>query len=218
MSARGVGGFALLGLGAAAYYLLGSPDAQKGQSPTQTLSIPPPSPGASLGPDDAHDDETALARMLASETESRGARIVLAWITRERAARAHQSLFDFLTVGKGYGHQDDDEHRHASTFKKPTAETRTIARSVLAGDLRPSLAIRRHKPGSWVERRQQGTSDDRAIYLQAKWREGIYARLAGTQWLLYSQDTAAITVTPYVDATARLDALPQVAALDPGVA
>jgi hypothetical protein len=67
---------------------------------------------------------------------------------------------------------------------------------------------------------KKGISDQGIIDLQNKpsWRAGIWGRLQGSNWVLFSHDTAPISVAPYLDATARLDALPLVPALDPGVA
>lgn len=216
MSARAAGGLGLLGLGGLAYLLLADTrmqapyrDAGAGHAP-----IPGPAP-ATLSGDDAHDDETALARMLASEDpRNRNAQIVIGWLTRERAHRAHMSIYDFVTAGKGYGHQSG---RHANTAERPTQKTRELARAILREQVRPSLAIRQHAPGSWVER-QQGVSDDEIVALQQRWHEGIYARIAGTKWVLFSPKTAPIQVAPYLGARERLNALPQVPAVDPGVA
>lgn len=216
MSARTAGGLGLLGVGGIALLLLGdmgtqAPDRHAGAG---HAPIPGPAPAMPSG-DDAHDDETALARMLASEDpRNRNAQIVIGWLTRERAHRAHMSIYDFVTAGKGYGHQSG---RHANTAERPTKKARELARAILREQVRPSLAIRQHAPGSWVER-QQGVSDDEIIALQQRWHEGIYARIAGTQWVLYSRDTAPIQVAPYLDARERLNALPQVPAVDPGVA
>lgn len=217
MSARRAGGLGLLGIGGIALLVLGD---RSTQAPGRDVGaghgpIPGPAPVTTPSGDDAHDDETALARMLASEDpRNRNAQIVIGWLTRERAHRAHMSIYDFVTAGKGYGHQAG---RHANTAERPTAQTRELARAILREEVRPSLAIRRHAPGSWVER-QQGVSDEDIVDLQQHWHEGIYARVAGTKWVLYSRDTAVIQVAPYLGARERLDALPQVPAVDPGVA
>lgn len=204
MSARSLGGLGLLGVGGLAYVLL-----------RDTGAAPGPGPAAPMSSDDARDDETALARMFASEDpRNREAQIVIGWITRERAHRAHMSIYDFVTTGKGYGHKSG---RHANTAEKPTPETRELAQAILRELVRPSLAIRRHAPGSWVERKQ-GVSDDDILAKQQTWHEGIYARVAGTKWVLFSRDTAPIQLAPYLSARERLNAVPQVPALDPGVA
>lgn len=179
--------------------------------------------GKPVNPDDATDDETALARMLSSEVSQKGKspaqireeRIVVGWITVQRARRHKKlSLYQFVTNGKGYG---GSVGRHASTAEKPTAATRELARQLLAGTVQPSAAIRKHQPGSWFER-DQGEPDDRLIAMQAAWNEGIYARVAGSKWMLYSRDTPPIALAPGLTARARLDAVPTVPALDPLVA
>ncbi len=185
---------------------------------------------SSNSPDDATDDETALARMLASEVDerrprAREERIIMGWLTSQRARnRKDRSIYSFVTTGKGYGPQWDD--RYASTANRPTAVTRALARELLAGAVQPSAAIRRHRPGSWIER-GQGVSDEAILLKQAEtytspktgkpvkgFGEGIYARVAGTRWVLYSRDAPPISLAPFLTATARLDAVPTVPALD----
>lgn len=196
---------------------------------TPIVSEPALSP-ASTNPDDATDDETALARMLASEVSdrsrnARAARIVIGWLTMVRARRRkNPSIYALVTSGRGYGPQWD--HRYASTAEKPTAETRSIARLLLSGAVQPSAAIRKHRAGSWVER-GQGVSDEALLLKQGKtyvspkdgktktgFDEGIYARLEGTRWVLYSHDTPPLSLAPFSTATARLDAVPAVPAVD----
>lgn len=218
----------LLGLGLGAAWLLGG---AKGQASPSASSAPSSSPDApptgasgsalSMNADDAQDDETALARMFVSETMNsrtgkidRPVCIVIGWLTAERARAARMTLYRFITSGKGYGPQRGG--RYAGTSKPPTSEARALAQQLLQGHVRPSAAIRRHTPGDWVERQQKELSDQAILDLQQRWGSGIYARLG--RWVLFSRDTAPISVTPYRSATDRLNALEQLPAIDAGVA
>lgn len=178
------------------------------------VPTPRPSPVIPLDPD-ATDNETALARMLASETRSYPAKVVIGWITIKRARQT--PLYQFLTKGQGYGAQDRRTDgkgiMYASTAKVPTSEDRRIARDLLSGSLVPSSAIRAHKPGAWVER-GQSVSDEALISRQTTWKEGIYAQLAGTKWVLYSSDTKPIQVDQGQTASQALDSLPVVQGID----
>lgn len=176
----------------------------------------PPAGQPPVHPDDASDDETALARMLASEDSRRAVKVVLGWLAVQTARRRKVSLYKLLTGGSGYGPQvRGDVVHYASTRRRPSAQDRDLARKLLSGSLQPSAAIRRHKPGAWVQRKvKPSVSDDYILHLQEGFEEGIYGRIAGTEWVLYSRDTPKIALVPFPNATARLDALPQVPALD----
>lgn len=155
------------------------------------LSRPASAASVVVPADDAQDDETALARMLASEDGRKEVRIVLAWIVIERAKRAKQSLYQFITSGNGYGRQDEPgKIRHAGTSRPPTKESRQLAFEMLAGKYRPSADILARGAASYVERNQT-IPDSRLVELQARWREGAYAQLAingkPTGWILYSR-------------------------------
>lgn len=173
--------------------------------------------------DDAEDDETALARMLASEVgendpNSLGARAVIGWITIQVARRRKRPIFDVVTAGHGYGVQKEPGiKRYASTQKPPTAKTRELAKQLLAGELLPSAVIRGKKPGAWVER-DQGVSDASILRLQNTFDEGIWARVDGTKWMLYSPAAPKIDIESPLNPGARLDDVPTVAAIDRGVA
>lgn len=172
---------------------------------------PGPQPPVSPPPDPSADDQEALARMLASETSNAGARVVIGWITVTRARRRGESVYRMLTKGKGYGAQErDGEAFYASTRKDATAETRDLAAKLLSGEVVPSAAVRRLTPGAWVEQ-GQGVSDERLVSLQSRWKEGIYARLRGTRWYLYSKDAPPVSGA---SAAAALDSVPVVDALD----
>lgn len=185
---------------------------------------PPPPPSPSPGPkpvptggDDSTDDETALARMLQSEDARSGAiQIVIGWITLQRARRAKKSIYQYVTSGFGYGPQvRGDIVLHAATTEKPTAQSREVARSIIRGKISPSAKIRSHAPGAWAERKTKKTvTDDWLIQLQDIWNEGIYGQIQGTNWILFSPDAPRIKVAPYRDATARLDAVPRIPAVD----
>lgn len=173
---------------------------------------------------DSQDDETALARMLASEDERRDLRVVVGWITTQRALRSGRSLYDFLTRGKGYGpfyvwevnsageRVRKASGRHASTAAEPDASTRALARAILDGRAVPSAAILKHVPGSWVER-DVTLTDEQIINKQKDYKEGIYAQIQGTKWVLFSRDTLPINIAPFATATDRLNALPKVPAV-----
>lgn len=174
-------------------------------------SAPAPPAGAEVDPQEVE----ALARMLVSETGSRDGRIVIGWITIQVAKRRKQTIFQLLTGGAGYGKQDRPGHEpfYASTAEPATVASRQLARELLRGAVVPAAQIRKHRPGPWVERKQN-IGDDRLIALQNKWGAGIYARVAGTNWMLYSRDTPQISIAPYATATGRLDAVPVVPATD----
>lgn len=139
-----------------------------------------------------YSDLEILARMLASEVGERDpgrddARLVIGWITLARARG--RSLNRFVLAGGEFGPQVAG--RYASTARAGTASSIQMARDLLEHKVQPAAAIRGHKPGSWVER-DQGLSDKRIVALQERFGEGIYGRLLGTRWVLYSQDTARI--------------------------
>ncbi len=220
--------WAVLGLGAAAYLLFSGEEAEAETAPAAPAPRPvPPAPPElrpvpaparpASSPDDGTDDETVLARMLVSEDRKHPtAWIVIGWITVQRARKAGKSLYQFVTGGQGWGHQQKGVN-YAATLERPTAQSRQVAQQLLAGTVRPSWAIRKHLLGGWVER-HQGLSDEGILAKQDEWHEGIYARVAGTQWFLYSSDSLKIAIPPYPNASAWLDAVPTVPALDVGVA
>lgn len=173
----------------------------------------PPLPGDEPAPggDDGHDDETALARMLASETSNAGARVVVGWQTIERARRRAVSLFRLLTgeYGTYGGGPSKRPGVYASTARAPTAQTRSVARELLAGELQPSAEIRAHGLGAWVER-GLNVSDEGMLKLQKSARGGsgfggIWARLEGTDWYLYDGDEPALEVGAGESAAQVLD-------------
>lgn len=166
-------------------------------------------------PDDALDEETALARMLASEDNNREGKIVVGWITLQRGKKT--GLVKFITGGKGYGPQDrrkqGDGVVYASTAKPPKPEDREIARGLLNGTIQASAEIRKHKPGGWIER-QMGVSDETIVDKQSAWKEGLYGQVAGTRWVLFSSDTQPVTPEPGQSASQLLDSLPIIPAVD----
>lgn len=154
-------------------------------------------PGVPADPD-AQEVE-ALSRMLASEdNKSEGARTVIAWMAVQAARSRHISVYWLLTRGDGYGPQvRAGKVYYAATSKTATDDDRQMAADVLGGRAVPSLAIVQAGPGGWVERWQLGAQtgkkltkaeqDARLLEKQAAWGEGVYARLAGTQWYLFSR-------------------------------
>lgn len=159
----------------------------------------PPYLGPEIPEQEQQDDVTALARMLASEDRrSYGARVVIAWITYQKARRARKSLFSLLTDDDGYGPQvRDGKAYYAATTRPYRAEDKELAESVLNDRVKPSAVIRKYGIGGWVERGGQLSNqlgielspdqeDGLILEKQAKWGEGIYGRLEGTQWMMFS--------------------------------
>lgn len=130
--------------------------------------------------------------MLVSETRNPSARVVLGWIALQVARRRGVSIFQLLTQGQGYGPQNRGGVAfYASTRQAATPDARDLAWKLLSGQVQPSKAIRAHQVGAFVEQ-GQGLSDDQILALQQKWNEGIYARIQGTRWFLFSKDTPAV--------------------------
>lgn len=188
--------------------------------PAAPPAQPPPAQGGQKD-DNATDPETALARMLASEDPRRAIRILVGWITIQRAKG--RDLYKFITSGKGYGPQKREGFVvYAGTSEKPTAATRDLAAQLLAGTLQPSAKIRAVKLGSWAQRKQtQGgikVTDERLIEKQKEWEEGIWAQVAiggkPTGWLLYSKEKPFVKVAAGNSAAQALDEVPLVEALD----
>lgn len=191
-----------------------SPARPEPASPAQPA---PAEPAREPSAPDAATDETALARMLASEDRSTPAKIVIGWITVQRARARKSTLYQMLTGGLGYGPQDRRAQGqgvlYASTAKRPAHADLELSRDLISGKVQPSATIRAHAPGGWVER-GQGTSDEQLIRLQDQWGEGIYARLKGTKWFLYSRDTKPIKPSGNQTAGNLLDQVAEVPATD----
>lgn len=189
-------------------------------APDAPASSPQPSaaqPEPINPPAEDRSDREALARMLASEDRAVPAKVVIGWITVQKARARKTSLFELLTSGKGYGPQDRRKDgkgvMYASTAKTPSDTDRQLAAGLLDGSIRPSAAIRSHAPGGWVER-GQGMSDEAILSRQTKWNEGIYAGIADTKWVLFSRDSKPLVPQSGQTATAALDALPKVPAIE----
>lgn len=190
-------------------------------SPPKPSSPPGAPPVGGPIPPDAEDDETALARMLQSETSDEGARVVIGWLAIRTAQRRNQSLFVRLTAGAGYGPRiKDGVSRYASTAKPPTAASRALAKKLLSGEVEPAFDIRSRQISAWVEEewddKKQFTEKTASALLkkQRKPREfgGIWGRIEGTRWYLFSDKTPPITNKP--TARAALDAVPVFSAID----
>lgn len=195
-----------------------SPSAAPASQPARPTTNPvatTPAPSKEAANDNS--DETALARLLASEDQSRDAKIVIGWITVQKQQARKVTLYQLLTHGYGYGPQDRRAQKqgvmYASTAQAPTASDRELARGILSGAIVPSAAIRARKPGAWVER-GQGVTDAKILQKQADWKEGIYGRVAGTHWLLFSADAPKLTAKPGQSAAQVLDAVLEVPAVD----
>ena len=175
----------------------------------------PPVPPSKPPGDDATDDETALARMLASETSKRLAWAVIGWMALYTARTHGNSVFERLTNNKGYGPRvKEGVERYASTASKPTDESRAAARALLSGQLSPSARIRAFGHSSWVEL-LSGDENEAAALLRrqggkSNWG-GVWARLRGTQWYLLNRSAPIVDWKP---GEARA-ALAKVPAIDP---
>lgn len=206
------------------------PPAPSGAPPDPEPRPAPEPPPAAVVPDDSPDDETALARMLVSETETYRARVVVGWITKERARILKVSIFRLLTGRAGkYGMQElEGEIRYASTREAPTAKSRVLASDLISGAVQASEAIRARGISPWVELRYPRKKDPielerRARHLLALQRPmgkhgdfgGIWARVSLTNWYLYSRRSPPIAIDAQSrTALAVLQKVPIVAALD----
>ena len=201
------------------------PNTQPPKPKTTAPELPP------LGTDPhSTDDQPALARMLESETDVFRERVVVGWIAAERARRLKISLFKELTGAAAvYGRQVvGDEIRYASTRLSPTAESRALARDILAGILRPSAEIRSRGLSPWVELRYPKKPDpalleSRAAHLLRLQTPigkhgdfgGIWGRVTRSNWFLYSRSSPVIKRgAGDGSALAALEAVPLVPALD----
>ena len=76
-------------------------------NPAPAQPVPAKAPAAAPESATATDDETALARMLASEGTTRDTKIVTGWIAVQVQRRERKpTLYQMLTRGQGYGPQD----------------------------------------------------------------------------------------------------------------
>ena len=178
----------------------------------------PPTPPAPKPPDpNGQDDETALARMLVSETADQKAWPVLGWQLVTTARNRGISLFDRLTAGQGYGPRvKNGVERYADTRAKPTKAAREVARRILSGELLPARAIRELGHSSWVEL-QFGTESEAEQLLRKqgspkKWG-GVFARIAGTKWYLMNPKRQPIA-WKRGSALAALQAVPELSPVD----
>lgn len=207
-----------------------SPQPAGGSSPP-AAPAPPPHVDPTLETDpNGKDDQTALARMLASETSDKRVQVVIGWITLTRARRLRLSVFRMLTGLSGeYGSRVlNGERRYASTSQPPNRDSRTLAQQLLDGQVQPAEAIRKHGISPWVEllfpnppdatelerRAQQLLAVQRPIGKRGDFG-GIWARIEGSNWYLYSRSAPIVAVrSPEQTALARLSAVPVVAPLD----
>lgn len=194
-----------------------------------SAKAPAPAEAAPTAPDAAAErpsptdksDETALARMLASDDSPREVKFIRGWIAVQRQRTRKVSMFELLTRGLGYGPRDRKAQGklnvYASTAKEPSDMDRAVAHSLLNGAVGPSAAIRMHKPGQLVERGKELT-DAQILRKQADLKEGIYGRLQGTGWLLFSPDALSLTPRQGQSATEALDAVPSMPVMDSATA
>lgn len=186
------------------------------QPAAPTASPETPVPATSPDKADNTSDETALARMLASQDRPWHVKVVTAWLTLQKQRTRKHSLFQMLTNGKGYGPQDRKAQglgmMYASTALPPSPTDRLLARGILSDAILPSADIGRHKPGELIER-GQGITDGKLLHRQVDLSQGIYGRIAGTRWYLFSADAPQIVLKPGQNAAAVLDAVPDVPAI-----
>lgn len=62
--------------------------------------------------------------------------------------------------------------------------------------------------------RGQGITDGKLLHRQAELGQGIYGRIAETRWFLFSPDASQIVLKPDQNATAALDSVPEMPAVD----
>lgn len=168
--------------------------------------------------DDDHSDLNTIGRMLASEDRNPDIKAVIGWIGIQKAKASKRSIFDYVTSGKGFGPQDRRDRGqgivYASTAKKATPSDLRIAAALLDGSLMPSAQIRAKRPGGWIERGTKIIADEKIINKQKEWNEGIYARIANSKWVLFSPQAPKVFPQSNQSATALLDSIPEVPALD----
>jgi len=196
---------------------------------TPTSPKPPPKPDpkptpAPLPPGDTDtDDETALARMLTSETSQQQAWPVIGWMALQTAKQHNQTVYQRLTAGQGYGPRvHNGVSRYASTAKPPTTTARQVARLLLAGELQPAAVIRALGHSAWVEElpdaRKQYTEATAATVLRVQGKPanfgGLWARIRGTRWYLANPKAPVLTWQPGA-ARAALAHVPVIDPLDP---
>lgn len=230
---------ALLGivvLGAAGFVLAVSGNAQAtpkkepDNKPSPEPKSEPERKQTPLGTDpNSSDDQTALARMLESESSSFRERIVIGWIALMRARRLGITIFQMLTGKQAkYGPRIlDGVRRYASTVAQPSRDARATARDLIEGKLQPSEEIRRRPDSPWVELIPPQPSN--AEVLEARARElirvqkpigdrgdfgGIWARISGSNWYLYNKKSPIIAVNSGDTAVKTLEMVPVIAALD----
>lgn len=182
-------------------------------------TTPRPAPVTATEPPTPNDrsDEAALARMVASDDSPREVTFVRAWIAVQHQRTRRVSMFEFLTRGQGYGPRNRKAPAkltlYASTSEAPSDADRVVARTLLAGLVAPSAAIRAHKPGQLIERGKDLT-DAQLLRRQGDIKEGIYGRIEGTAWLLLSPDAPAIAPKKGQSAAEALDAVASVPVMD----
>ncbi|HAN93430.1 MAG TPA: hypothetical protein DCQ33_15310 [Nitrospira sp.] len=196
-------------------------------APAPAPVVPPPAPAETVQQAPApvsersttadKSDETALARMLASDDSPREVKFIRGWIAVQRQRSRKVSMFELLTRGLGYGPRNRKPQGqlsvYASTAQEPSETDRAVAHSLLAGTVVPSAAIRMHKPGQLIERGKELT-DAKILRKQADLKEGIYGRIQGTDWLVLSADAPAIAPKKGQTAADALDGVPTVPVMD----
>jgi hypothetical protein len=184
-----------------------------------TNEMAKPAPAAPVERPQAGDksDETALARMLASDDSPREVAFIRGWIAVQRQRARKVSMFELLTRGLGYGPRNrktqGQPNVYASTIEEPSDMDRAVAHSLLTGTVSPSGVIRMHKPGQLIERGKEW-SDAQILRKQAELKEGVYGSIQGTQWLLLSPDAPATVARKGQSAKEVLDGVPSVPVMD----
>lgn len=216
-AAIAVGAFALM-----AFLLLSEPPARAETPPDKRPVTPPPtSPPAKSPPPsgDPTDDETALARMLRSETSTKSVWPVIGWMALYTARSRGISVYERLTSGSGYGPRiKNGVKRYADTSQAPNRESLSAARAILSGELLASARIRAFGHSSWVELLTTQESEAESLLRKQEGKDkwgGVWARLRGTSWYLLNPSAppvkwtagaarAALSKVPIVDPTDSL--------------
>lgn len=138
-------------------------------------------------------DVNALARMLESETSNQYAREIIGYITVQVAKRRKISIYQLLTNGKGWGPQDRRPNNgimYASTRKVAKQQTKELAKDIIDGNFGVPDIVKQNI-GAWYEKLPNVSETD-LINRQYSWDEGIYAKIKGTNWYLYSRSAPKI--------------------------
>lgn len=144
--------------------------------------------------DTDYSDVNALARMLQSETSNPHAREIIGYIVIQKAKRRGSSIYNLLTQGKGWGPQDrrniGQGIMYASTRKAASKEAKEVARRLINNEIDIPTIVKSNI-GAWFEK-LPSIPEMKLVDRQKSWNEGIYARITGTNWYLYSREAPKV--------------------------